>query len=138
LVKLHLTPGGILAHWLPAGDAVLQSSVARALGGSFPYVRVFGSVEKWGWHYLASNDPLPQPTAVEMLARMPLPAVEDMIEWNPGRKPEERVNLMPLQEINIQQLLSLSQSAPPLTDDRPLNEWYFLRHHVGWVRSAVR
>ena len=60
LIKLHLQPGGILAQWLPKGDAAVQSSVSQALRDSFPYVRVFGSVERWGWHYLASNRPIPQ------------------------------------------------------------------------------
>jgi hypothetical protein len=138
LVKLHLMPGGILAQWLPGGDAVVQSSVSQALRNSFPYVRVFGSVEKWGWHYMASNGPIPQRTAVEMLARMPSPAVEDMMEWNPGRKPEEQFNLMLSQEINMRQLVALSRSAPALSDDRPVNEYDLLRSHLDWVRSALR
>jgi len=138
LIKLHLMPGGLLAQWLPGGDAVVQSSVSRALLDSFPYVRVFRSVEKSGWHYLASNDPLPQRTAAEMLARMPSPAVEDMMEWNPGRKPEEQLNLMLSQEINIRQLVALSRSAPALSDDRPVNEYLFLRRELGWGRPSVR
>ena len=58
-IQRRLRPGGILQQWLPDGDAVVRSSVARALKESFPYVRVFRSVQGWGWHFLASNQPLP-------------------------------------------------------------------------------
>ncbi|MGC2615825.1 MAG: hypothetical protein WA354_17455 [Terracidiphilus sp.] len=46
VAKERLEPGGILAQWLPSGDAAVQASVARAIEQSFPYVRVFRPVEE--------------------------------------------------------------------------------------------
>ena len=45
IIRRRLRPGGILQQWLPGGDPVVRASVARALKESFPYVRVFHSVE---------------------------------------------------------------------------------------------
>ena len=127
LIKLHLQPGGILAQWLPYGDKAVQSSVAQALGDSFPYVRVFGSVYMWGRHYLASNRPIPQRTATELLARMPRQAVSDMMEWGPANTPGQQLNRMLSHEYQVGQLVALSPTTPALTDDRPTNEYYLLR-----------
>ena len=127
LIKLHLQPGGILEQWLPGGDEVVQSSISRAVRDSFPYVRVFGSVQRWGWHYLASSRPIPQRTATEFLARMPSPAIADMMEWGPGKNPEGQLNLMLSRQININRLIALSPSSPALSDDQPTNEYYLVR-----------
>ena len=109
-------PGAMVAQ---TATQAVQSSFSQALRDSFPYVRVFGSVEKRGWHYLASNRPIPKRTAAELLARMPSRAVGDMMEWGAGNKPEEQINLMLSQEVNIGQLIALSPSTPALSDDRP-------------------
>lgn len=136
LANLHLQPGGILAQWLPGGDAAAQSSISRALRESFPYVRVFRSVEKWGWHYLASNRPIPKRTAAELSTRMPPRAVGDMMEWGPGDEPDEQLNLQLSQEINIDQLIVLP-STPALSDDRPVNEYDLLRTRWQWAHAEL-
>lgn len=138
LIELHLKPGGVLAQWLPYGPKAVQSSISQALRDSFPYVRVFGSVEKWGWHYLASDRPIPKRTAAEMLARMPSHAVGDMMEWAPGKKPDDQFNLMLSQEVNVGQFVALSPSAPALSDDRPTNEYCFLISPWYRVYSKLR
>jgi spermidine synthase len=127
LIKEHLVPGGILAQWLPEGDTAVQSSVARALGNSFAYVRVFTSVDNWGWHFLASNRPIPARTAAELLARIPPGAVPDMMEWGPSATPNQQLDSMLSQEMDIRRLISLSPSTPALSDDRPINEYDRLR-----------
>lgn len=104
-----------------------QSSISRAVRDSFPYVRVFGSVEDWGWHYLASNRPIPRRTAAELVARMPSAAIVDMMEWGPGKDPEGQFNLMLAREINVNRLIAPSPSSPALSDDRPMNEYYLVR-----------
>src|SRR5260370_21273801 len=67
--RRRLRPGGILQQWLPYGDAEDFSSVARALQDSFPYVRVFRWTEHWGFHFLASDHPLPNRKASERPGR---------------------------------------------------------------------
>jgi spermidine synthase len=127
LVGQHLRPDGIVQQWLPWGDEVVQSSVARALQNSFPYVRVFHSVDHWGWHFLASARRIPLRTAEEMVARMPASSVIDMMEWGPAKTPVQQVNLMLSQEMTLDQMIQLSPATPALQDDRPINEYFRLR-----------
>ena len=72
------------------GDAVVRASVARALKESFPYVRVFRSVEGWGYHFLASDRALRDPTAAELAQRLPVKAASDLVEWGPEKTPERQ------------------------------------------------
>ena len=127
LAKQRLQPGGIFQQWLPKGDGAVLSAVARALRNSFPYVRVFQSVEHWGWHFLASTRPIPVRTAGEMVATMPAGAVTDMMEWGPAQTPEDQFRLVLSQEMTLDPLITLSPSTPALQDDRPINEYYWLR-----------
>ena len=70
IVKQRLRPGGILQQWLPAGsDPYVRTSAARALQDSFPYVRAFQSRTAWGIHFLASDRPIPNLTAAQLLAQ---------------------------------------------------------------------
>jgi spermidine synthase len=131
-VARHLRPGGIFQQWLPNGDDVLQSAVARALQNSFPHVRVFNSVGRWGWHFLASASPIPLRTADELVARMPASAVTDMTEWGPASMPVEQFNLMLSQEMTLDQMIRLSPTTPALQDDRPMNEYFLLRRICWW------
>ena len=137
LIKQHLEPGGILAQWLPYGDAEDQSSVAGALQDSFANVRIFRSVEHSGWHFLGSTRPIPERTAVELLARIPLGAVTDMMEWGPSATPNQELDSMLSQELNIGQLISLSPFTPALSDDRPINEYYLLRSPCRWCPVCI-
>ncbi|HEV2490872.1 MAG TPA: fused MFS/spermidine synthase [Candidatus Acidoferrales bacterium] len=127
VAKGHLQPGGIFQQWLPNGDDSLQSSVARALKDSFPYVHVYASVEGWGWHFLASTRPIPDWTARELAERMPERAIVDMMEWGPAKSPEEQFELLFSKTMTIDQMIALSPRTPALQDDRPVNEYYLLR-----------
>jgi spermidine synthase len=127
IAKERLAPGGILQQWLPNGDDQIQASVARALKDSFPYVRVNHSVEGWGWHYLASERPIPVRTAEELVARMPASAIADMMEWGPAKTPAEQFELILSKPVVLEQLIALSPSTPALQDDRPINEYFLLR-----------
>ena len=127
VAKERLRPGGILQQWLPHGDEALHSSVARALKNSFPYVRVYSSVEGWGWHFLASTRPIPDRTAQELTARMPARAVVDMMEWGPAKTPDEQFERLFSKTMTLDQMIALSPQTPALQDDRPVNEYYLLR-----------
>lgn len=127
VAKERLAPGGILQQWVAHGDDETQASVARALKESFPYIRVSRSVEGWGWHYLASERPIPVRTADELVARMPATAVADMMEWGPGKTPAEQFELILSKPVALDELIALSPSTPALQDDRPINEYFLLR-----------
>ena len=125
--KRRLQPGGILGHWLPSCDAYLCASVMRALTRSFPYVRVFGSLEGWGNHFLASTYPIPTRTAAEMVDRLPPSARKDLLEWGPKATAEEQFAAVLATEVSPENFITKSPGAPALQDDRPVNEYFILR-----------
>jgi spermidine synthase/MFS family permease len=127
VAKQRLVPGGILQQWLPEADAPTQAAAARAIKNSFAYVRVFPGIQGWGWHFLASERPIPKRTATELVARMPLSAVSDMMEWGPAASPEEQVNLLLSHESSADAVIALSPATAALQDNRPINEFFLLR-----------
>jgi spermidine synthase len=129
LAKRRLKPGGILAQWLP-GDAgsAIESSATQAITHSFPYVRVFRSVENWGHHFLASNSPIPLVDAATLAGRMPQTAVSDLIEWGPEWSAERQLQRVLTQEVSPQALIGAAPRVPPLQDTRPVNEYFYVRN----------
>ena len=131
VAKQRLQPGGILQQWLPEADNPTQAAVARAIKNSFPYVRVFRGMEGWGWHFLASERPIPTRTAAELVARIPSQAVDDMMEWGPADTPEQQVNLLLDHETTADAIIALAPATATLTDDRAINEYFLLRTPFG-------
>ena len=126
-VRQHLRPDGILQQWLPLGDSTVIASVARALKESFPYVRVFPSVEGWGLHFLASMSPIPHLSAAELAEKLPPAAARDLMEWGPASNPQEQFEIVLSRELPVDSLIQRAPSAPALQDDRPVNEYFLLR-----------
>jgi spermidine synthase len=126
--KPRLRVGGILAQWLPDADDSVQASVAKALKESFPYVRVFPSIEQWGFHFLASESPIFRMTAEELAARLPAGAAADLVEWGPEDTAAQQFAVVLDQEIPLDDLIRKSPGIPALQDDRPINEYYLLRN----------
>ena len=127
IASRRLRPGGILQQWLPGGEPMVVSAFAQAIGHSFSDVRVFRSVEGWGYHFLAGSRPLPERTAAALAAKLPSAATRDLLEWGPYRTAEEQFNAVLEKGIPLQSLIDPDPAAPILTDDRPVNEYYFLR-----------
>ena len=130
IVRRRLVPGGILQQWLPSGDAVVKSAVAGALQRSFPFVRVFHSLDGKGLHFLASDWPIPSRTAKELAERLPGKAALDLVEWGPEPAAEGEFAIVLNQELPVAQLISGAPQVPALQDDRPENEYYVLRRHL--------
>jgi spermidine synthase len=127
IIQRRLRLGGILQQWLPMGDAVVHASVARALKESFSYVRVFRPVEGRGYHFLASNHPLPERTATQLAQRLTPNAAGDLMEWGPEATPELQFANVLKKEISLDQMIAEAPQAPALQDDRPENEYYIIR-----------
>jgi spermidine synthase len=126
--KKHLAPHGILQQWLPpVDDPVVQASVAKALQAAFPYVRVFHSFDGAGYHFLASNWQLPQLSAQQLAEKLPRAAAADFVEWGPEATAEDQFEDLLRNEFPLSQMISASPDAPPLQDDRPMNEYYLMR-----------
>jgi predicted membrane-bound spermidine synthase len=139
-VRQRLRPGGILQLWLPGGDAVVEAAIAHAMMESFPYVRTFHCFWGWGFHFIASNDPIPSRTAAELAERMPGKAVEDLIEWGPQPTAEGEFASILNQELSLDQMIAEAPHAPTLHDDWPVNEYYALRRRLSpaWVQYLQR
>jgi spermidine synthase/MFS family permease len=138
--RTRLRPGGILAQWLPDGDAEDFAAVARALHNSFPYVRVFRWGTRWGFHFLCSEQPLPNLTAGQLQSRLPPAAAADLAEWAPPGRGSEAVftalQSLLRSEVPIEAVILQSPTTPALSDDRPINEYYVLRQR--WLRGMNR
>jgi len=128
VIKPHLAPGGILQIWFPGGDPVTLAAVTKSLRDSFPYVRAWTSIEGWGVHYLASMTPInATSTALDLAGALPARAAADMVEWNADSTPERMFGDVLGHELSLDSLIAPAASAPPITDDRPVNEYFFLR-----------
>ncbi len=131
LARRRLRPGGILQQWFPGGEPSIGVAVTRSLVESFPHVRIFQSIEGWGFHYLASDAPIPARTAAELAGRLPPRAAADLVEWFEGKTPEQLLDGLLTREVQADQILALAPSAPLLVDDRPMNEYFLLRRLFG-------
>lgn len=130
VVRERLRPGGILQQWLPSGDREDLAAVALALRRSFPHVRVFtyagNAKQNPGFHFLASDQPIPRRSADELARRLPAAAAADLVEWGPETAAQDQFGVL-LFEMPIDQFIALSPTTPALSDDRPINEYYLLR-----------
>src|SRR6266851_2548892 len=128
LAKRHLTPHGVLHQWLPAiDDRLVRSSVAQAIQQSFAYVRVFHSLNGTGYHFLASDWQLPEMSARQLAEKLPAAAASDFVEWGPKTTPEGQFEILLGNEFPLSRMIAASPGAPPLQDDRPMNEYFALR-----------
>jgi spermidine synthase len=127
VAKKRLEPGGILQQWLPQADNATQAAVARSIKNSFAYVKVYRGIEAYGWHFLASDQPITDRTAAELVARMPAAAVKDMMEWGPAATPEAQMSMLLDHTTTAENLIALDPAIPALSDDRPINEFFMVR-----------
>jgi len=125
--KRRLRPGGILQQWVPQAEPRIDEAIIRSLLQAFPHVVVFRSIEGWGLHFLASMQPIPDMTAEQFAARLPEAARRDLVEWGPAATPEAMAALILAPRVAIGEIASAEVTAPPITDDRPFNEYFLLR-----------
>lgn len=137
LVKAHLRKGGILQQWFPSGEDKTLWAVVATLDRSYPYVRVFHSIEGWGYHLLASESPIEVPDAPEMMARMPQQAQKDLMEWFPDRSVPEVIAEILKREVKTKAFEN-PQGAFCITDSRPFNEYYLIRRLLALWNGTYR
>lgn len=148
LAKQHLRPGGILQQWFPtSNDPAIVASVAKALKESFPYVRVFRSIEQGtkGCHFLASNSPIPEYSAEVLASHLPAAAAADFVEWDPGATAQIQFDRILHKELSLDSLIQPDPNVPALQDDRPLNEYFIVRRMANgpylrnlWMQLLAR
>ena len=126
--RARLNPNGIVAAWVPVGAPDSGQAILRSLVNSFPFVRCFVSIENSGVHMLASREPIPNLSAIQASARIPAAAAIDLLEWAPSQDLASYINEVLSKEFQIETVLN-PDSKIKITDDRPYNEYYFLRRH---------
>ena len=132
ILKRHLRPGGIAQIWVPASlsePSLTQASIARALVESFPTVRAFLSIENWGTHYLVSAGPIDLHAAGPWPQPLPPAAAQDLVEWEPKSTPSALLSKVLGQELRVSDFIGIAPTAPPIQDDRPVNEYFLLREY---------
>ena len=136
VIKRHLSSGGILQTWYPAGqgDDATTASVTKALVESFPYVKTFWDFDRprriFGLHYLASMSPLPDTPSSVLASRMPPAAAADFVEWGPAKTAQKQFDLIISNKIPLQALIGGAPRVTAMSDDRPVNEYYLLREYL--------
>ena len=125
IVAERLNEGGIFQQWFPFGEEKIFQAVLRSLTEVFPYVRSYKSMKGWGFHLLASMKPFATPQAEEMLARLPLLAKRDLMEWETQMDIRSFLNLTLKKEVPVDTLLN--DDPLYISDDRPFNEYFLLR-----------
>ncbi|NNN06194.1 MAG: fused MFS/spermidine synthase [Elusimicrobia bacterium] len=131
LARRRLAPGGILQQWHMGEDPATLASVARALRQEFAYVRVFGAIEGRGFHFLASDSPIADVPASVLARRLPPKAERDLLEWGPYGDARQQLGAILSRELPLDELLRAYPSVPALDDDRPFNEYFFLRRELA-------
>ena len=126
LIKRRLAAGGILQQWIPGGDDPTLIAMIKALKESFPYVQGFHG-QFQGMHLFASMQPFKTHTARELAAKLSPAAGSDFIEWGPSPTVEGEFAQVLSHPVLLDQALSAFPNIPALSDDRPVNEYYFLR-----------
>lgn len=126
LAKTRLSKGGILQQWFPGGEIKILQAVTGSLVEVFPYVRIYRSLEGWGFHFIASMSTIETPTIDDMILRLPESAKEDLLEWSSDKNLRKFLSKMLSVKIPPQAILTDDKIAP-ITDDRPYNEYFFLR-----------
>ncbi len=138
ILKRHLRPGGIVQIWVytegTRWDRAFPAAAAKAIEESFPYTRAFLTVDGWGLHILASNDPIPLKDAKTLASRLPEKAAKDFVEWGPASTPEGMFAIVLRQEIPLKTVSDLDARVPAIQDNDPINEYYFLRSNFGYYR----
>lgn len=137
LIKKHLKRNGIFQQWFPCGDLKIAQAIARSLSNTFPYIRVYQSVEGWGLHFLASMNPIEIPAPRILLSRIPEKARKDMTEWYPVDQASDLeifIKFILRSEIPFPELLNEDKGII-ITDDKPFNEYFFLRRTMDNIRG---
>ena len=73
--------------------------------------------------------PIAAATPAELVHRMPTNAAKDLVEWDSDYTPEEMFDeVWAMASSSWTISLERDPSVPPIQDDRPINEYFLLRH----------
>jgi len=137
LASKRLSTQGIVAQWYPEGEGLVLEAVVGAIVEVFPFVRLFKSHEGWGYHILASNSPLSEKSLHNVSISLPKPVQADLSEWTP----EGGINSVftRTKEISVYSILLEGEPKRSISDDWPINDYFFLRRgRQFFIRALTR
>jgi spermidine synthase len=133
--KARLNPGGVMMQWIPYGQTLAEfKDHVRTYAAVFPHVILAFGPGGNGLYMLGSNDPisfdpasiaavLGRPNIVTDLSSAADSPAHDLAGWE-----AEIPSLIWLQG---DQVKKFAGDGPLVTDDRPLPEYFLLRHLFG-------
>lgn len=133
--KARLNPGGVMMQWLPYGQTLAEfKSHIRTYRNVFPYVIIAFGPGGYGFFLLGSERPLAfDPAAVRGVLSRP-GILEDLSSAfdSPASSLESWTALIPrLVWLEGDRVSEFAGTGPLITDDRPLPEYFLLRHLFG-------
>jgi hypothetical protein len=134
VVRAHLREGGIFQQWIPITEGKIRQAVTRSIVNSFPYVKAYDGVEGWGIHFIASMSPVKMPQIEEIEAKMPERAKKDLLEWSANKDFRLYIHRILSNEVPVQPLLNDNKHIV-INDDKPYNEYYFLRRQKAMLKA---
>jgi spermidine synthase len=125
----RLTPGGVLATYLPVQKPDREKLILRTFRSVFPYMAVLDSPRPAGIYIIGSQAPIAfSPAAIQAVfgspaARADLPGAPDF----PARSAAQLVSIIRGSVwLTGNQVNAYTGPGPLLTDDHPLTEYYML------------
>jgi spermidine synthase len=130
--RVHLNPGGVMMQWLPTGATLDEfRAQLRTFRAAFPHVTTLFGPGGYGTYMLGSDQPMAFDDAqtAEVLSRPGILA--DISSAYDSR--EHTVDgwirrIDGLRWISDEQVDEFAGVGPLITDDRPLPEYFLLRH----------
>ncbi len=135
LAASRLSEKGILQQWYPEEEGVVLEAMLGSLVKIFPHVRVFRSIEGWGYHFLASKSLIPEKNMDYVADELPERVFNDLAEWIP--KEEVPTLFSKMEEIPVEVILAGSKPSIWISDDWPMNEYFFLRRGREFFARAL-
>lgn len=130
--RRRLAPGGVMMQWVPYGQTLSEFRAhLRTFRVAYPHVIVAEGPGGHGFFLFGSDNPLafrPENTAAVLAMRG---VVEDLsaVKDAPASDPAAWANVVPrLVRLEGEAVDRFIGSGPVITDDRPLPEYFLLRH----------
>lgn len=133
--KSRLTAGGVMMQWVPYGQRVNEFMAhIRTYRNVFSHVIIVFGPGNYGFYLLGSDKPIRfESKAIrDVLSRRGV--VEDLSSAydSPATTVDEWARIIPqLVWLEGDQVAAIAGDGPLITDDRPLPEYFLLRHWFG-------
>lgn len=133
--RARLAPGGVMMQWVPYGQTVDEFRAhVRTFYDIYRFVTILRGPGGYGFYMLGSDEPMAF-TDTGMRAALARPGVLADVSSaydSPAKTVDGWVSLIPrLTWISGDQVSAFAGSGPLITDDRPLPEYFLLRHAFG-------